>query len=265
MPNKEDIEALEEIIARGQDVDTAAEGAQPFVIIQKDSKVGLLEDTLIRPSRKKGSPNFIKSESFCAYVNQQKTPNSRLYVTCPTNIVAVLNHHGQGGPGWADHRAQFTLTQTPEWTTWKNSNGKAMDQRTFAQFIDDNSEDIAGQSDASLLELIRTIKASQQLEITGEIDEKNDVAGSSFKLAARTKAGAKDDVELPGEFALSIAPYEGGEKIAVRARLRIEIRAPKFLLNYDLVKIQKIEREALEGIVKTVANAVEMEPWFGTP
>ena len=60
-------------------------------------------------------------------------------------------------------------------------------------------------------------------------------------------------------------PYEGGEKLPVRARLRLEIAAPKFFLHYDLVKIQKIEREALEGIVKTVADAVEMEPWFGTP
>lgn len=267
MPQQEDIDVLRLLIEKSQQPIIPGISGKPFTLVPEGCRIEGIESYLRYPTRKTGTPIFTRADSFVAYVNDQKTPASRLYVVSPTSVRAILDHHVAGGDqaGWGQHVAVFSLTQTPEWTTWKGSNQKQMDQRTFAQFIDDNSEDISGMTGASLLELIRTLKASQKLEITGEVDEKNDVTGTSFTLAAVTKAGVKDGVELPGEFALAISPYEGGEKIGVRVRLRIEIKAPRFTLSYDLVKIQKVEREALEAIVAGVSKAVEMEAWFGTP
>lgn len=267
MPQQEDIDVLRKLIERVQQPIIPGISGRPFTFVPEGSRIEGLESYLRYPTRKIGTPSFTRADSFTAYVNDHKTPASRLYVVSQAAVKVIIDHHVASGDqaGWGQHVAHFSLTQTPEWTTWKTSNGKQMDQRTFAQFIDDNSEDIIGMDGASLLELIRTLKASQKLEITGEVDEKNDVTGTSFTLAAVTKAGVKDGVELPGEFALSVSPYEGGGKIAVRVRLRIEIKAPKFTLSYDLVKIQRVEREALEAIVAGVAKEVEMDAWFGTP
>jgi len=267
MPQQEDIDVLRSLIERIQNPITPGISGRPYIVIPDEHKLENIEPYLRYPTRKTGDATFSRADSFISYINEQKTQASRLYVVSETKLKAVLDHHVPGGDqaGWGQHLALFILTQTPEWKTWTASNLKKMTQRDFATFIDDNSEDIASPHGGELLELIRTIKTSQQLELGGEIDERNDAKSASFVLVGNTKAGAKEEVELPAEFTLAISPYEGGEKLPVRARLRLEIAAPKFFLHYDLVKIQKIEREALEGIVKTVADAVEMEPWFGTP
>lgn len=267
-----DIPALQALIERSQEPITWADGGDPFVVVRSDSKIEVLSKLLGRPSRKIGAPQFTNAASFIDYVNEQKIPETRLYVTCPTNIVAIINHHepspnqeSVGRAGWGDNRASLTLTQTPEWALWKSKDRSSMSQRDFAQFIEDNADDIAAPTGASLLELIRTIKTSQQLELTGEMDEKNDARATSFVLAAKTKAGAKQEVDLPGEFVLSLSPYEGGRLIGVRARLRVQISAPRFTLNYEILNMARIERAALKDIAEAVAAGVELSAWFGTP
>lgn len=261
------VSEIENLVARSSSAKRAEDEGKPYVLIPGDTKLENVEGLLLRPVRKTGCPQFTRSNSFCEYVNEQKEAESRLYVTGPTTVLAIINHHAhqEDEPGWGDHRASFQLTKTAEWCVWNNSNGKNMDQRTFAQFLDDNSEDIASPAGSELLELVRTIKASQRLELSGEVNEKNELTGSTFSLLGQTKVGAKEEVELPGEFTLSIAPYEGSEKLPVRARLRFQINNAKLSLSYELVKVAKIERQALENIVKGIEEAVEMTAWYGQP
>ncbi len=256
-----ELESLTERAASPKTVDNG----KPFVVIPEKCKLEDLERLLPGPTRKTGAPVFTRAASFCEYVNEQKEPETRLYITGPTVLVAVINHHGPDDAGWGDHRATFHLTRTREWTVWTNLNGKAMDQRSFAQFIDDNSEDVSSPTGTNLLELIRTIKTSQRLELSGEVNEENQQTGSVFKVFGQTKAGAKEEVELPSEFTIDLCPYEGSDSLIVRARLRLEINNGRMTLRYELVKIDKIEREALESIVKGVEAETELTGWYGQP
>lgn len=259
------VETLQTLIERGNEIKQKGEGCQPFVLVPEDHKILSLEAFLPIPSRKVGAPSFTHAKSFCEYVNQQKSEESRLYVVNPTQMVAVLNHHGKANAGWWDHRATFTLTKTPEWLTWNQNNTVNKTQRDFAQFIEDNSLDIEEPKGTELLDLVRTVKASQSLDVVGEIDEKNETVSGTFLVTARNKAGAKQEMELPGEFRILVAPYEGGERLSVRARLRLQLCAPKFMLRYELVRAQQIEKEALNQIVAGVTKEIDMVAWFGTP
>lgn len=262
--DQSEIDILKTLIERAGTVESLDGRCQPFVIVPEAHKVQSLECLLTTPSRKTGCPVFTQADSFCGYVNEQKDADSRLYVTGPTAIVAVLNHHGKTAD-WKDHKATLALTKTPEWITWTNFHNKFMGQREFAQFIEDNAADLASPTGADLLDLVRTIKLSQHLECTGEIDERGDVAGTSFVVATKTKTGAKQEVELPAEFFLAISPYEGGDKSNVKSRLRIELDGTRFKLRYELVKIATFEKLALESIVAGVAAKTDMDPWYGTP
>lgn len=267
MLDKNEAETIQSLLERAQNPIVAGPSARPVVILPPNHSVALLEHLLARPSRKTGSAIFTRAASFCEYVNEQRSEDARLYVTDPITLVAVLNHHAceSSEAGWQDHRATLKLTKTQEWLTWNGSNLGRKNQRDFAQFIEDNSDDIVQPKGAELLDLVRTIKASQNLECTGDIDERGAQTGASFVLITKTKTGAKGELELPSEFILAIAPYEGCNKIPIKTKLRMEICSPRLTLWYELVKAQKAEKEALENIVAGVEKDTEMTAWYGTP
>lgn len=266
MPEENQLQTLQKLMERTELPSTPGPNGRPFIILPDKYQVACVEHLLANPARKTGLPQFQRQQSFCQYVNDQKTEASRLYVPTATSILVVFNHHGTNSQaGWGDHKATLTLTHTQEWKTWAQFNNSKRVQRDFAQFIEDNSEDVATPTGAELLELIRTIKTSTNLECTGEIDDKGDTASGGFIIQTKTKAGAKQELELPGEFLLMIAPYEGSAKLPVLARLRIEACPPKLSLWYELLKVQKIEKKALEDIVAAIEVAVDMTAWFGQP
>lgn len=267
MPEKEDIEALEAVLKRAQDVRTTKDG-KPYLVIAHNDVIRDVEHLLPSPSRKIGNPQFIRSASFNGYVNEQKTLNSRLYVTALTTLVAVLDHHTEDpqGPQWGQHRATLTLKESPEYVLWKKSDKVGMSQRAFAQFIEDNSAEVQSPTGAELLDLVRHIKASQSYDCTGDIEEKPGNAGGTFVLSTKTKAGAKSELELPGEFGLGLSVYEGGFVAPIVARLRFEVKGEgKLTLWYELQKIQRFEQSALETIVSDIEKQTSLKAWYGTP
>lgn len=265
MTNETEIKALQNLIQQAQQARTAGEKGEYFLALPNDYKIQSLEALLKFPSRKKACPVFTRSASFCSYVKDHASDVSRLYVTASTQLVCVLNHHAKDNPDWQDHRAVFNLTHTEEWKLWTTNSGQRKSQRDFAQFIEDNSTSIVLPKGAELLDLIRTIKASQNLECTGDIDERGEAAGASFVMNAKNKAGAKQEVELPTQFLVGLSPYEGCDPIEITARLRLEMSGTKFLLQYDLLRANVVQKQALDMIVSDVEGKTDMDAWYGTP
>lgn len=259
----EDFDKIEELVQRAQAV--RSDGTAPFVLVPDGTKLESLERFMNAPLRKKGRPTFIRYESFCQYVLEQRTDDSRLYVTSPTQFMCVLDHSSRNTPGWAQHVAILNLTMSPEWQTWKDQNKVRKSQRDFAQFIDDNATEISTPSGADLLELVRTLKMSQTLEITGNVDEDLNQKGASFVLETKTKAGAKGAIELPPAIVLGMSVYEGGIPGTISAAFRFQIQAPNLFLWYELFRPDRFERTALDDLAGAISKELEMEPWYGVP
>lgn len=259
------IKALEALVLRAQTVSGKHEGL-PFVVIQRDQCVESLEGLQTNPSRKKGSPSFTRTDSFVEYVNEQALECSRLYVTSPTCFVCVIDHHESGSlAGWGQHRATLNLKASPEWTLWTGSNGRHMNQREFAQFIEDNSDEIEHPTGAQLLELVRTIKATTNAEFNGQVEEKDGNFSVGFSMTTRTAAGQKGELELPTDFVLAISPYEGGSIHTLPVRLRFSVESGRLALWYEMVKVAKFQELALKLIVSAIEGGTEMTAWYGTP
>lgn len=261
---KTELQELKELFSRAQDVNYL-KGGKPVSIVQNDQKLVDLEGYMNTPTAIRGKYSFSRQTSFIDYVKEHKVPATRIYVTSATVIIAVINHAAKGDPQWNDHQAELTLKQTPQWNVWKGQSGKSMNQRDFAQFIEDNASDIIEPKGAELLDLIRTIKASQTLELGGEVNEKGDLTSQIFELRANTKTGARLDIELPGSFKIALSPYEDGSIAAIECRLRFKIEAPKMSLSYEIRHIDRIEREAVDKIAWNVRTMTEVPVWYGTP
>lgn len=268
-----DIEALTKLIELNQAENRIGEDGKPYIILRADQKVEDAERFMRHPSRKVGKPQFVRSASFCEYVNQQKTVDSRLYIPSQTQFSCVLDHHAEDSTGaivtpradWGQHRAQLDLKLTPEWQVWSARDKGSFGQREFAQFIEDNSDDVATPAGAELLDLVRTLKATCNAQYNVTVEDKPGTFSASYVQATRAQAGVKGDLDLPTEFTLSIAPYEGGNKILIVARLRFEINNEKLRLHYELVKIQKFLDRALADISAGIEKATGLTAWYGTP
>lgn len=262
-----DIEALTKLIELNQAENRIGEDGKPYIILRADQKVEDAERFMRHPARKVGKPQFVRSASFCDYVNQQKTADSRLYIPTQTQFICVLDHHvsEKDSADWGQHRAQLDLKLTPEWQVWAGRDKGCFGQREFAQFIEDNSDDVATPAGAELLDLVRTLKATCNAQYNGTVEDKPGSFSASYVQTTRAQAGIKGDLDLPTEFTLSIAPYEGGNKILIVARLRFEISNEKLRLHYELVKIQKFLDRALADISAGIEKATGLTAWYGTP
>lgn len=272
MEMENDIQALTKLIELNQSENRIGEDGKPYIILRTDQKVEDAERFMRHPARKIGKPQFVRSASFCEYANQQKTADSRLYIPTQTQFICVLDHHVatdgdvlRNHADWGQHRAQLDLKLTPEWQVWAARDKGSFGQREFAQFIEDNSDDVATPAGAELLDLVRTLKATCNAQYNGTVEDKPGTFSASYVQATRAQAGVKGDLDLPTEFALSIAPYEGGNKILIVARLRFEINNEKLLLRYELVKIQKFLDRALADISAGIEKATGLTAWYGTP
>ena len=90
-------------------------GDTPYVVVPEGSEVHNLESMLPVPVRKRGMVQMRDTESFIAYVNQEKTSKTRLYGnTVEPGFTAVINDHGSE-PDWRDYRVLFNCPKSVEW------------------------------------------------------------------------------------------------------------------------------------------------------
>lgn len=240
------------------------QGQKPFLILHQDQKVENIESTLLRPVRKTGNPQFVRTESFTTYANEHKTDSTRIYVTGPQQFIAVLDHHGEN-PDWGQHRATLNLKLSPEWLLWTGSDKKKFGQREFGTLIEDNLYDIVEPASAELLEMVRQFEATSTVEFkSAERDDRGNFS-ISYVQTIVSRAGQKGQVELPRSFTLRIPAFEDEEPMPLLAKLRFDIGGGKLALWYELQKVQRILQDHTEAVIDSIIDKTQITPFYGTP
>lgn len=151
-PDKETVSA--QVIAQ-----LARDGVQRFTHVIQGNRTLLvwpdgqrldLEAIMAQPDRPRGFANLGDPASFIAYVQRHRTTGTHLcgaFTATSGRFDALLDYH----PGhdtlasnaqWSEHFAAVTLAATPEWVRWLGKSGTELDQKTFAEFLEDNAPDI---------------------------------------------------------------------------------------------------------------------------
>ena len=168
-----------------------------------------LSATLPKPARKRGVITVFDAASF----NQVIADNSdagdiAIYidrdVTNPA-VVAILNGNGKNGPGWSDMRVKIAFRKTPQWVKWQAIDGKMLPQVDFAEFVENNLEDIADPPKADFLEIVTYLQATRSVD---------------FKSGIRLSSGAVQFQNLE-----SLDAKVGAGQIAVMAAAIVAARA----------------------------------------
>lgn len=251
--------------------DPETHGAAPSALLfnlpagQKIETVDL-EKYRAHPSRADGTAKFSEAESFLAYVKRHASTDSTV-VWCDfdprsyaLSFTAVFDDHALTAAGWRKHRAVFKPAPSVEWGIWTGANKKPMAQVEFAEFLENNHEDITG-----------TPTSTDMLQMATQFEIRQDQA---LKSAVRLQSGgvelqyiANDDTQtvermkLFDEFRLGIPVFWGnttGEML--KAKLRYRQQQSKVTFWYELQRPDKAHEQAAREMIQRVRDGIEGLP-----
>lgn len=229
---------------------------QPFAFLPEGVTVHDLSKYLPRPVAIDQQVHLHTPDAFIEYLRKfAEAARTLVFADASTaSFMAAIDYHAPTEPSFVRHRAHLKLRQTPEFTAWRERNGKHQNQTDFAQFVEDHIPQIARPDGADLVAMIRTFEA------------KKDVA---FKSAMRATDGSvtfqyMEDVQgspnaatmrLPEKFELVMSVYEGAEPCGIVARLRFRIGdGGRLALWYDLIELQRIVDTEFEKVLEVFSE-----------
>lgn len=261
-------------------VELKMEGCAPRLVWPADKSVTNLEGALPAPLRKRGSAKLVDAESFASFVNAFKRPGTVL--TGDANergggFVALFDYHVPGstdaGAQWTEHSAVMTLEPTPEWARWINVSGKDLDQRTFAEFLEDNAVDLVvpeGTAGAGfptqqeLMSVASTLQIKTDVKFASAVKLQNGQVQLGYVENIEGGHGANGSMPIPERFGLAIAPFRGTPKYLVTARLRYRGTGGKAVFKIEIERPHKIVESAFNDVRKKLHELTGILPIVGS-
>jgi uncharacterized protein YfdQ (DUF2303 family) len=214
---------------------------------------------LAHPRRKTGQYAVTQVDSFVDYLDRHGNDQTEVTVnTASASLRAVIDSHGLDEAGHEQHVLGLQFPKSDQWGVWLGANGKAMRQRDFAEFIEDNLVDVIDPAGADMLEIVSSLSAttkatfhsahrlsdgSTELEWTQEVNAK----------AGTTKSGK---VEIPGQFKIAIPVFRGGSVWKIEARFRYRVNDGVLTMSYHLTRPADLLDAAFTKEVEAVRERI---------
>ena len=202
----------------------------PVLVAQDQLNIVSLERFASRPLRPEIHIALHTARDLHAYVIAQTVRNSTDNgALCPNpdqpvifadrdtmTIKAFLDYHHAGNDArWLNHTAKVAFKNSHQFDRWKKVNGQQMTQEQFALFLDEVINDITAPSGAEVLSFAENLEATS-----------TQVFKAAVKLASGetnyTFTDARDgdiSTAIIDRFTIGIPIWQGGEKVAIEARL----------------------------------------------
>lgn len=226
----------------------------PAVMIPSDMALEFKPELMERPQRVQQSVSVDTVDSFIEYFNEFGTDHSVIFCDVDAgSFKGIIDYHADRDTAdWSEHTVSHSCKPTKEWLSWKENDGKKMDQVEFAFFLEQNLDEIVKPEAAQMLEIALTLKAKTKLNFESGNRLSDGQVQFQYREEMEGKAGIKGDIKIPENFGLGIRVFEGGDAYSLEARFRYRIREGKVLMWYDLVRPHKIHRAAVEDVFNKI-------------
>lgn len=253
----------------------------------------LLDEYRTAPERKKGTANLTDAASFIAHVNRFKDAHSAVFAVNDRSrpaLIGVLNYHeaAAGAPRFGDHRAAYAFPLSDEWKAWKAKNGVKMNQREFAEFLEDRIVDVLTPPDISqdvpgvdaIIELSRLLGGSfagpsklldlsRGMAVTADHKVKQAVNIGSGEVSVQFEEEHKDGsgapLKVPSLFMIGIPVFVSGAAYRLPVRLRYRIKDGSLIWFYELFRAEKAFDDAFNETCARVAKETGLPLFYGQP
>lgn len=286
MADRTEAEAVAEIAQHAEDAQTLVSfpGGGADWILRRDDQVAEKIDYseyLSSPARAQGTVVVYDAVSFANAVEQRRNREVGVTVYADVeamNLEAVLDDdHGDGRPGWRQHRVKIALRPTVEWKQWQAAATAGVDvrekwltQKVFATFVEERAPDFVGADAepggfpatpdaATMLEVAQRIEGARMTKMSGGIRLSTGDVVISWEESTVSKAGK---AEVPTRFKIGIKLFYGLPPYEIKGALRH--RFPEGGGVEFAFKFLNLER-VLEDLFLELADVAINGPEGGTP
>lgn len=203
--------------------------------------------------------------SWVAYIERFRTPDT--FVTWNRKgIEAHLDYHNRTTAARDAHRAQYAFEYTFQFSRWTNfANGAPKTQKQAVEFLEDNMPDIIEPEAATLLSILRQLRATVAAQSDVEL-RPDGTANVKFQKDQKVIQGA--DAELPASLEIIVPVLKGhrdSENKVVRYRLVVRIRASvgdnaQLALRFYMPQVEEVLEQVYDELVATAQSQLGSEP-----
>ena len=253
---------LETALATGKSLGEVQQvpGLRPLAIVPPAYRIESLESFNRYPDHIRQTVRVFTPESFVLYFQDFEKPESRVFIdTQAPSILGVLDYHAPLPDGeeplarWTGHRVQYVFRPTKEWTAWKSQDGANMTQSDFAHFIEDNLPDIVDPPAADMFDVVKTLEAKKDVNFSSAIRLENNAVQFKYEETISGTAN-RGKLEIPAQFNIAVAPFEGALIYKVGVRFRYRISEKGLVLRYELIRPHKVIEDAVQATAKTISD-----------
>lgn len=270
-------------------------GVMVPIVLDKDGYSVLpksaLADYLDRPERRSGTATLTRLDSFIAHIKRFMDADSIVFArddrTAPS-LTAVLDYHKAGSeadPRFGKHRTVFNFPLSDEWKIWQKFDKAQMDQREFAEFIEDRIVDIEYVEDIDALSeemqryigttnagRIATPTRMHELSTNLEVYEnsvikqvqKLQTGEAQIRFESEHVDAAGAPVDIPALFVICIPVFAHDGYYRIVARLRYRATGGlKFW--YELWRTDLVFDDAFDKACERVKIETELPLLVGSP
>lgn len=238
-----------------------ATGMEPFIVVPDGFEMKSLVGMQQFPTHIRGTVLVYHPNSFLEYWKRFATPASLIFADVQTPaLVGIVDYHEpapQGeqkpAPRNSFHRIAYNFRKTAEWKAWEKMNNVFMPQVEFAEFIENNMNDVVEPAAAEMFEMVKNFDAKKSVNFSSAIRLENGQVQFRYEetISGAPRAG---NFSVPDTFKLAIAPYEGAGLYSVPVRFRYRISEKGLTLRYELVRPHKVLDDAVNTIISKIQD-----------
>jgi uncharacterized protein YfdQ (DUF2303 family) len=241
-------------------------GSPPYAV-HRDGRIESLERLLHNPLRIEAKVQLDDVRSFCEYVQRMAEAGTALFAregNDQLQISAVLDYHVEpGSPQRCRHVATLGLLHSEEWKAWTRLDKQLCNQAALARFVEDRCFDIAAPAPAEMLEMVKTLEATQNVEFKSALRLDNGDRDFAYTVATGAKAGANGSLTIPSIFTIRIPVFVDMPAVEISARFRWNIDGGQLRLGFEFIQLDKVRNAAIAQVREAVQSAVGRPVWSG--
>jgi uncharacterized protein YfdQ (DUF2303 family) len=163
-------------------------------------------------------------------------------------------------PKWGDHRANLALKFTQQWKNWTGICSKPLGQVAFAEFIEENLNEIIEPTPADVLTIATSLSGKRKVNFTNSTSLGN--GDVSLQWEEQTDAKAAGDVRVPSRIKLAIPIFRGAEDettFEIQALFRYRVSEGRLTFEIRLLHSDKVLDMAFAALVGVLRQNLDAD------
>ena len=251
-------------------------GVDVPVVVRADGGVHVAEDVAkfveqrdAAPQRRSGNVRIDDLDSLIAIVNRQKLDGQTAAFVRKDGpvVIVVLDWHRPNAQaaGWRGDMITFAPKLSRQWVAWNGLAKGPIGQDAFADFLEDNIEDVAERDPYPLKLALVQMARDLHVSIGQKFQRTVDPASGDVTLACVTDSG-QSKTKIPREFLLGIPVFDGSSvNYAIKVGLKLELKGSDAFFHVKPRNADAALEDAVADVRKAIAEKCEIPVFAGTP